>query len=149
MVADGALGKKSGRGFYDYAGGERGKPTRWAAGTSGPPGDASPGELTALQKRLILPMINEAARCLEAGIVAEPWVIDFALVLGAGYAPFRGGPLRTADALGVERVVRDLEELRGRHGERFEPASVLRTAASGGGFRAAADSLRRREEVPG
>ena len=53
-----------------------------------------PTSLTEIQKRLIYPMINEAAKCLEAGIVAEPWPIDLAMVLGTGFAPFRGGPLR-------------------------------------------------------
>ena len=72
-------------------------------------------------------MINEAAKCLEAGIVSEAWVVDFAMVLGAGFAPFRGGPLHTADALGVDNVVRELDALRRDHGERFEPAALLRS----------------------
>src|SRR5207248_5622509 len=93
------------------------------------------GELSDLQRRLVYPIINEAAKCLEAGVVAEPWVVDLAMVLGTGFAPFRGGPLRTADAIGVGRVVRELDELRSRNGERFEPAPLLRTmAAEGRGF---------------
>jgi 3-hydroxyacyl-CoA dehydrogenase/enoyl-CoA hydratase/3-hydroxybutyryl-CoA epimerase len=131
MVKDGALGKKAGRGFYEYAGGDRGKPTRWGM-TENPHSnrpDDSKGELSGVQKRLIYPMINEAAQCLEAGVVSEPWVVDFAMVLGAGFAPFRGGPLHMADALGVEIVVRELESLRSGHGARFEPAALLRSKA--------------------
>ena len=91
-------------------------------------------------------MINEAARCLESGVVGEAWVADLAMVLGAGYAPFRGGPLRTADALGVAAVVRDLDVLRGTHGNRFEPAALLRTkAGEGRGFYT--DESRERESV--
>ena len=89
-------------------------------------------------------MINEAAKCLEAGVVAEAWVVDLAMVLGSGFAPFRGGPLRTADALGLARVVRELDALRREHGERFEPAPLLRAkAGEGRGFYA--DAARRRE----
>jgi 3-hydroxyacyl-CoA dehydrogenase / enoyl-CoA hydratase / 3-hydroxybutyryl-CoA epimerase len=134
MVKDGALGKKTGRGFYEYRDDRRGKPTRWATPTNPravPPGEPA-GELSDLQKRLIYPMINEAAKCLEAGVVTEPWVVDFAMVLGTGFAPFRGGPLRTADSLGLARVVRELDALRREHGERFEPAPLLRAKADEG-----------------
>ncbi len=88
-------------------------------------------------------MINEAAKCLEAGIVPEPWMVDFAMVLGTGFAPFRGGPLRTADALGVARVVGELNALRREHGDRFDPAPLLRTmAAEGRGFYTEAGNVR-------
>jgi len=134
MVKEGALGKKSGHGFYDYRGDRRGKPTTWA--TSKHPhtvrDNAEHGELSELQKRLMYPMINEAAKCLEAGVVPEAWVADLAMVLGTGFAPFRGGPLRTADSLGVARVVQELEALRAEHGQRFEPARLLRTMADEG-----------------
>jgi 3-hydroxyacyl-CoA dehydrogenase/enoyl-CoA hydratase/3-hydroxybutyryl-CoA epimerase len=163
MVKDGALGKKAGRGFYEYPKGDRGKPTRWAqnltprppslegkGGKVPPPsqtaeqaqlpnrreglgrGFPSDGELSPIQKRLIFPMINEATKCLEAGVVAEPWVVDFAMVLGTGFAPFRGGPLRTADSLGIASVVGELDKLRREHGDRFTPAPLLRATADEG-----------------
>jgi 3-hydroxyacyl-CoA dehydrogenase/enoyl-CoA hydratase/3-hydroxybutyryl-CoA epimerase len=133
MVKDGASGKKAGRGFYEYRDGKRGHPTRWAK-AEGPqqPRHHEAGELSTIQKRLVYPMINEAAKCLEAGVVAEAWMLDLAMVLGTGFAPFRGGPLHTADALGVGRVVREMEELRASAGERFEPAPMLRALAAGG-----------------
>jgi 3-hydroxyacyl-CoA dehydrogenase/enoyl-CoA hydratase/3-hydroxybutyryl-CoA epimerase len=144
MARAGWCGKKSGRGFYEYRRGRRGKPTRWATATgsgqqvAGREDGASlhaADELTDRQRRLIYPMINEAAKCLEAGVVGEAWVVDVALVLGTGFAPFRGGPLRTADALGLDRVVRDLDALRGEAGDRFEPCPLLREmAAQGHGF---------------
>jgi 3-hydroxyacyl-CoA dehydrogenase/enoyl-CoA hydratase/3-hydroxybutyryl-CoA epimerase len=139
MAEDGALGKKAGRGFYEYRDGKRGNPTRWA--TPGGPEQprhaeaSAPGELSAVQKRLVYPMINEAAKCLEAGVVAEAWVLDLAMVLGTGFAPFRGGPLRAAGAMGVGRVVREMEMLRSTAGQRFEPAAMLRAlAGEGRGF---------------
>jgi 3-hydroxyacyl-CoA dehydrogenase/enoyl-CoA hydratase/3-hydroxybutyryl-CoA epimerase len=128
MVREGALGKKSGRGFYEYNGGKRGRPTKWAKpGIVRPAPSGTTGELTVLQRQLIYPIINEAAKCLESGVVSEAWVIDLAMVLGTGFAPFRGGPLRTADSIGVSNVVRELDELRRWHGERFEAASLLRS----------------------
>ncbi|MBA4187380.1 MAG: multifunctional fatty acid oxidation complex subunit alpha [Planctomycetaceae bacterium] len=134
MVSAGALGKKSGHGFYHYHGDRRGKPTQWATPKHphSPVQNADAGELSALQKRLMYPMINEAAKCLEAGVVAEAWMADLAMVLGTGFAPFRGGPLRTADTLGIERVVRGLDALSGEYGERFEAARLLRTLADEG-----------------
>ena len=136
MVREGALGKKAGRGFYEYRDGKRGKPTRWAMPEVARPAPSdTTGELSGLQRRLVYPIINEAAKCLEAGVVTEPWVVDLAMVLGTGFAPFRGGPLRTADAIGVSRVVRELDELRRWNGDRFEPAPLLRRmAAEGRGF---------------
>jgi 3-hydroxyacyl-CoA dehydrogenase/enoyl-CoA hydratase/3-hydroxybutyryl-CoA epimerase len=149
MVRAGDLGKKAGRGFYEYRNGRRGLPTHWATATG--PRPASGGEsdgLTEVQKRLIYPMINEAAKCLEGGVVNDAWVVDLAMVLGTGFAPFRGGPLRTADAIGLASVVRDLDELRQAHGVRFEAAALLRTkAGSGRGFYSNESRVVEREEA--
>ncbi|VTT97401.1 multifunctional fatty acid oxidation complex subunit alpha : Multifunctional fatty acid oxidation complex subunit alpha OS=Rhodopirellula sallentina SM41 GN=RSSM_06309 PE=3 SV=1: ECH: 3HCDH_N: 3HCDH: 3HCDH [Gemmataceae bacterium] len=143
MVAAGALGKKAGRGFYQYDGDRRRKLTAWATPKRArKPEGAAAGELSEVQMRLVYPMINEAAKCLETGVVAEAWMADLAMVLGTGFAPFRGGPLRTADTLGVARVVRELDELRAAHGPRFEPAGLLRHLADGGhGFYTEARAL--------
>jgi 3-hydroxyacyl-CoA dehydrogenase/enoyl-CoA hydratase/3-hydroxybutyryl-CoA epimerase len=150
MVKDGALGKKAGRGFYDHSKSAN-SPTRWASDSTKPDvgrEPVPPGELSAIQKRLIYPMINEAAKCLESGVVAEAWVVDFAMVLGAGFAPFRGGPLRMADALGLSRIVGELEALRREHGERFEPATLLKAKADeGGGFYTDAARAAEREKA--
>jgi 3-hydroxyacyl-CoA dehydrogenase/enoyl-CoA hydratase/3-hydroxybutyryl-CoA epimerase len=139
MVKDGALGKKVGRGFYEYVAGHKGEATFWAMKADGAAKPSNrtrdEGDWNATQRRLILPIVNEAAKCLEAGVVTGGWVVDLAMVLGTGFAPFRGGPLRFADNLGVARVVGELDELRRLHGIRFEPAPLLRTmAADGRGF---------------
>jgi len=60
------------------------------------------------ETRLVLPMINEATRCLEAGIVRTPAQVDLGMVLGTGFPPFRGGLLRHADSLGIPAVVQGL-----------------------------------------
>ena len=51
-------------------------------------------------------MVNEAARCLEEQIVADPADVDFAMIMGTGFAPFRGGPLRYADTVGAGQARR-------------------------------------------
>jgi 3-hydroxyacyl-CoA dehydrogenase/enoyl-CoA hydratase/3-hydroxybutyryl-CoA epimerase len=133
MVKEGVIGRKANRGFYEYRDGKRGHPTSWATpGGQEQPRHreaSAPGELSAIQKRLVYPMINEAAKCLEMGVVAEPWMLDLAMVLGTGFAPFRGGPLRAADAMGVSRVVREMEMMRSTAGERFAPAAMLKALA--------------------
>jgi 3-hydroxyacyl-CoA dehydrogenase/enoyl-CoA hydratase/3-hydroxybutyryl-CoA epimerase len=81
--------------------------------------------LSLTELRLVLPIINEAARCLEERIVSEAWMVDLAMVLGTGFAPFRGGPLRLADNLGISKVVADMRTLETLCGDRFVPCSLL------------------------
>lgn len=152
MAARGWKGKKSGIGFYEYKGEKRGQPTTWEGTPSPPPvpsANGSTDELTEIQKRLIYPMINEAAKCLEEGIVAEAWAVDLAMVLGTGFAPFRGGPLRFADRRGLARIAKELEAFRSAHGQRFTPCGLIaKLASEGRGFHGeAASPPRHPEEV--
>jgi len=138
----GWLGRKSGQGFYHYRAGQRGEADGSAGG---PPRDANGavyGLITArdrrgadpgaVESRLILPMVNEAARCLETGLVRDPADIDLAMVLGTGFPPFRGGLLRHADTIGLPTVVQGLTHLAERHGQRLQPARLLTDMARGG-----------------
>jgi len=83
--------------------------------------------------RLIMPLINEAALCLQEHI-ASPADIDMAMVAGTGmtYAGERLGPLAVADRLGLDVVVAKLEALQAVYGERFRPARLLRTKVRAG-----------------
>ncbi len=78
-----------------------------------------------LIQRLVYPVINEAARCLEEGIVERPEHLDLAMVFGTGFAPFRGGPLRYADSIGLDTIVETLDRLAPQH-PRLAPCDELR-----------------------
>lgn len=92
-------------------------------------GANEPMSRTEIAERLVFPIINEAARCLEEGIVDHPEQVDLGMVFGTGFAPFRGGPLRYADKIGVEYVVETLDRFsEGR--PRLAPCSALRDRAA-------------------
>ena len=78
-----------------------------------------------VQQRTVLAMLNEAARCLSDGIIRSPRDGDVGAVFGIGFPPFRGGPFRYMDSLGVNVVVQRLEDLNARFPGRFEPADLL------------------------
>jgi 3-hydroxyacyl-CoA dehydrogenase/enoyl-CoA hydratase/3-hydroxybutyryl-CoA epimerase len=74
-------------------------------------------------------MINEAARCLAEGVVTAPEDVDFGMILGTGWAPFRGGPLRHADTVGTGEIVTRLERLATDVAPHFTPCEYLRSLA--------------------
>ena len=82
-------------------------------------------------RRMVYPLINEAARCLEEGVVERTEQIDLAMVLGTGFAPFRGGPMRYATEIGYATVVHALDHLATEH-PRFTPCPRLRELAGQG-----------------
>jgi 3-hydroxyacyl-CoA dehydrogenase/enoyl-CoA hydratase/3-hydroxybutyryl-CoA epimerase len=124
VVEAGRTGRKGGNGFYRY-------------GSDGSKGsvDASIYELIGGQRRdipaeeiverCVLAMVNEAALCLQAGILRSPRDGDIGAVFGIGFPPFRGGPFRYIDSVGPERIVEKLEELNARFQPRFAPADLL------------------------
>lgn len=77
-------------------------------------------------------MVNEAAYCLQEGIIENPLDGDIGAVFGLGFPPFRGGPFRYIDSLGAAEVVRIMEDLAERFGPRFKPAPILREYAESG-----------------
>jgi len=126
------LGRKGGLGFYRYDDDkEAGVDESVYAdlGSSVPPErkKMDPADITA---RLVLAMVNEAARVLEDGIVEAAGDIDLAMIMGTGFPPFRGGLLRYADSLHPRSVLAQIEELRDRLGERFAPAPLLQRLAA-------------------
>jgi 3-hydroxyacyl-CoA dehydrogenase / enoyl-CoA hydratase / 3-hydroxybutyryl-CoA epimerase len=130
MIAKGWLGRKSGKGFYDYSPGGDGK-TNMQLGNLHPtePTTVNEGDL---RDRLVLSMVNEAARTIEEKVVDSPEDVDFGMIMGTGWAPFRGGPLRFADHLGISTVVSRLNNLRDRVAPDFAPCPLLAEMANHG-----------------
>lgn len=140
MIGKGWLGKKSGTGFYVFPK-EKGKDEHLNSGLGNlqTPGKGQTQDEAAVRDRMVLVMINEAARVLEEGVVAAPEDVDFGMIFGTGWAPFRGGPLRYADARGVAEVVRRLESLATEVAPYFAPcARLVEMARSGQRFYPAA-----------
>jgi len=134
MVGAGRLGRKNGIGFYRYGGGKR-VPDPSLRATLGLTRQRRPQTLETISERLVLVMVNEAARCLEECVVPDAGKLDLAMIFGAGFPPFRGGLLRHADAFGLARAEQRLIALRAEKGDRFEPAALLsRKVAENGTF---------------
>jgi 3-hydroxyacyl-CoA dehydrogenase/enoyl-CoA hydratase/3-hydroxybutyryl-CoA epimerase len=129
MVAAGRLGRKSKAGFYDYSGRKKKPdPAVYAFRTSGP--QKYPRDL--IQRRLTLAFLNEAARCLEEGIIAGPRDGDVGAIMGLGFPPFLGGPFRYADTLGAQSIVDQLGQMAYAYGPTFRPAPILERMARNG-----------------
>ena len=129
LVDDDRMGRKNGRGFYEYDDkGARGgvDESVYAALGLGPRREIPKAEI---QERIALAMINEAALCLGEGILQSSVDGDMGAVMGLGFPPFRGGPFWWIDEVGAGEVVAKLEALAEKHGERFEPAQIIRSHA--------------------
>jgi len=110
VVARGNLGKKSGKGFYVYD--KSGKPRR---------GPVQGHSDTPITERLILRMLNEAVACMRETVVGDADAVDAGMVYGTGFAPYLGGPMRYAEALGETGIASSLKRLAQEYGPRFEP----------------------------
>jgi 3-hydroxyacyl-CoA dehydrogenase/enoyl-CoA hydratase/3-hydroxybutyryl-CoA epimerase len=110
LVTERKLGRKSGQGYY-----------RWADGKAVKIAVDETAVTTELTDRLMLMMANESVACLREGIVADADLVDAGVIFGAGFAPFRGGPLHWACSEGPEQLQRRLQQLALQHGSRFEP----------------------------
>ena len=133
LVADRRLGRKNGRGFFLYRAGKKAgeDPTVYRALGLAPAERETDPDVVA--ERLAFAMLNEAARALEEGVIAQPRDGDVGALFGIGFPPFRGGPFRTLDALGARAAVDSLARLAATHGDRFAPAASLVAQAEHGG----------------
>lgn len=133
LFEEGYKGKKNKKGFYRYE--EEGSKTKKKDPNKeiyrffgGP--DRSSIEAHTVQQRMTLMMVNEAAWCLQDGILRNPTDGDLGAVLGLGFPPFLGGPFRYIDRQGADTIVERLETFRRGLGPRFKPADILKNYAS-------------------
>jgi 3-hydroxyacyl-CoA dehydrogenase/enoyl-CoA hydratase/3-hydroxybutyryl-CoA epimerase len=108
-VAKDELGKKTGKGLYDWKDGHAVKAHEEAA----PPPDTI--------DRLVLPMLDACVTCLREGVVADEKIVDGAMIFATGFAPFRGGPMHYARTRGIADVRDTLKRLAEQYGPRFQP----------------------------
>ncbi len=145
VVASGRYGRKAKKGFYLYdEEGRKGEVdqsvyTLLAPGareTSATSGNQLQARAqipsSEIQQRTVLPMLNEAARCLAENVIRSARDGDVGAVYGFGFPPFRGGPFRYMDSIGIPDLVKRLEDLNDRFPGRFEPAEVLVSMARRG-----------------
>ena len=142
------LGRKTGAGFYKYEAKAQtpNEPlAQWRRALHGEPEGAAGPDIPlnwhrdprlrlneeGLAHRLVFLMVNEAARCVEEDVVDSPEDADYGMILGTGFAPFRGGPLRFAEHFGLKKVVDELERL-AQSEEKFLPCEILKKHARDG-----------------
>ena len=132
LVESGDLGKKTGRGIYLWEKSKSGKLVNKGRNPKAPHVTV-PFTITLERAvdRLVLAMVNEAARALAEEVVDGPVALDLATIFGTGFAPFRGGVLRYADQRGLRDIVDRLKsmhetpDVQQERTARFEPAPNL------------------------
>jgi 3-hydroxyacyl-CoA dehydrogenase/enoyl-CoA hydratase/3-hydroxybutyryl-CoA epimerase len=124
------LGRKNGKGFYNYKGRDKalwpGISDIFAARS------AEEFSIEELKQRLLVVQALEAARTFEEGVVTDPREADVGSILGFGFAPFTGGTLSYIDGMGLKDFVALAERLAEKHGERFRPNALLNEMAAKG-----------------
>ncbi|WP_100641983.1 fatty acid oxidation complex subunit alpha FadJ [Alteromonas facilis] len=125
VLEDGRKGKKNEKGFYLYEGKKPGKDVDESVyellGIS--PNKSLSGDVIA--ERSVLMMLNEAARCLDEGVIRNARDGDIGAIFGIGFPPFLGGPFRYMDKLGITTVVQRLKHYSETIDSKFAPADIL------------------------
>lgn len=135
ILADDRKGKKNKRGFYDYSGKKPGKEVDQSLYTLLGITPSSKLSRATIAERCVLLMLNEAAMCLDEGVVRNARDGDIGAIFGIGFPPFLGGPFRYMHTLGIDHVIARLDHYKGLHGDKFTPAeSLIRMRDEGRSF---------------
>jgi 3-hydroxyacyl-CoA dehydrogenase/enoyl-CoA hydratase/3-hydroxybutyryl-CoA epimerase len=125
----GRVGKKAGKGFYDYADGQR---RLWPGLAEHFPRAAQQPDVDSVKRRLLHIQALEAVRCLDEGVVSNSTDADVASLLGWGFPPWAGGVLSYVDTVGLDRFVAECEALAAGVGPRYAPPDALKKRAGSG-----------------
>ena len=122
MCEIGRIGRKANLGFYDWTDAGR---SLWPGLAQMFPVAARQPTQRELIDRLMFVQANEAARCVEEGVLRSVADANVGSIFGWGFAPFQGGALQFINAMGAKRFVARASELAQAHGARFAPAHVV------------------------
>ncbi|KVK76949.1 3-hydroxyacyl-CoA dehydrogenase NAD-binding domain-containing protein [Burkholderia sp. MSMB1498] len=131
MVELGRLGRKAGRGYYDYPA-NGGKKALWPGLASEFPAAAEQPDVKTLIERLVTVQAVETARCLVERVLTTARDADVGAILGWGFPAFRGGPLSHIHGVGVDAFVATCDRLAAQYGARFAVPTLLREMAAQG-----------------
>jgi 3-hydroxyacyl-CoA dehydrogenase/enoyl-CoA hydratase/3-hydroxybutyryl-CoA epimerase len=128
----GRLGRKNGKGFYDYP--QTGRKTLWPGLADLQPRKLDPDviDIVELKQRLLAIQALETARCVEEGVITDMREADVGSILGFGFAPFTGGTLSYIDTMGTKAFVELCGQLEKSWGPRFAPSKLLIDMAAKG-----------------
>jgi 3-hydroxyacyl-CoA dehydrogenase/enoyl-CoA hydratase/3-hydroxybutyryl-CoA epimerase len=128
----GRLGRKNGKGFYDYP--EKGPKKLWPglADLQKKKLDPDTIDIEELKHRLLAMQALETARCFEEKVLTDVREADVGSILGFGFAPYSGGTLSYIDMMGAKRFVELCKQLEKKYGERFKPSKLLTDMAAKG-----------------
>ncbi|EGQ9300354.1 fatty acid oxidation complex subunit alpha FadJ [Vibrio vulnificus] len=130
LLNDGRKGRKSGKGFYTYKGKKKEvDKSVYKVLKLTPESKLSDNDIAL---RCVLPMLNEAVRCLDDGIIRSPRDGDIGAIFGIGFPPFLGGPFRYMDQFGLKELVEKMNQFAEKYGDRFAPCDGLLTRAGEG-----------------
>lgn len=130
----GRLGRKNGKGFYDYPEKGKGQKKLWPELTRLQPKHLDPDTLDVeeLKQRFLVVQAVEAARTVEDHVITDPREADVGSILGFGFAPFTGGTLSYIDFMGTKKFVELCQKLEKKFGSRFTPPKLLLDMAEKG-----------------
>ena len=143
VVAAGRIGQKVGKGYYDYDADRRRTPSKEVEQIILDTSEKMQVRRRKIEdqeilERLLLPIVNEGARCLEEGIAYRPIDIDVIFISGAGWPAWRGGPMFWADTQGMKAIRDKLAHYAAATNDaNLKPAALIEElAAKGGSFAA-------------
>ncbi|MFY9180083.1 MAG: 3-hydroxyacyl-CoA dehydrogenase, partial [Venatoribacter sp.] len=123
------IGKKAGKGFYDYP--EGGKKTLWPELAKHFPVAAQQPSLDRIKQRILYAQAVETLHCVAEGVITRAHEIDLGSIFGWGFAPNTGGVMSFVETIeGLDNFIANADKLADTHGERFRVPQHARDMAA-------------------